>query len=203
MGRAPRPVDSTPKATDSPHFSARCAPAASLPVDFHHLFAWPRFAIAPGHEHKGFVPFSHTFPKDSPHKVIQAQVLSLLSPTKLHLDRPVSVDGEAGKDELDADAVIIATGTRLSPPGTVPADDKKGGIAYFRGLQEKVEKADRIAILGGGAVGVRESNLSLPWPWPATDPRQLTATFPPRRDRDGLRRARPVPHQVGHRDPLT
>ena len=54
---------------------------------------------------------------------------------------------------------MIATGTRLSPPGTVPYDDKKRGVDYFRDLQAKVEKADRIVILGGGAVGVRELPL--------------------------------------------
>lgn len=83
-------------------------------------------------------------------------MLSLLTPTKLHLDRPLSIDGESEVDTLEAAAVVIATGTRLSPPGTVPFDDKKRGVEYFRGLQGKVEKADRIVILGGGAVGVRE-----------------------------------------------
>ena len=83
-------------------------------------------------------------------------MLSLASPTQLLLDRALSLDGEPAADRLEAAAIVIATGTRLSPPGTVPADDKKGGVDYFRGLQGQVEKAGRIAIIGGGAVGVRK-----------------------------------------------
>lgn len=51
----------------------------------------------------------------------------------------------------------MATGTRLRPPGNMPGDgSKSAGVAYLQSIQRELEKAQRIVILGGGAVGVRE-----------------------------------------------
>lgn len=68
----------------------------------------------------------------------------------------MQLDGKA-TSELPYDALVIATGTTLSPPGSIPGEaTKRQGIEYLRSVQNELRKADKIAILGGGAVGVRE-----------------------------------------------
>ncbi|KAL7411771.1 hypothetical protein BDY24DRAFT_435652 [Mrakia frigida] len=126
---------------------------------FGHLFAYPRFAISPGSEHKAFIPFtSHLFPP--PHLIVQASALSIANSTAegrvLQLDRGVSLDeGASTTDKIPFDALVLATGTRLQPPGTMPGTEKKEGVEFFQKHQKEVEKAQRIVLLGGGAVGVQ------------------------------------------------
>ncbi|GAA5940125.1 hypothetical protein JCM3775_007270 [Rhodotorula graminis] len=123
---------------------------------FSHLFAYPRFAIASGNEHKAFIPFSTMLP--SPHRILRANALSLSPSTRtLTLDRPVPGAGaEPASRELAYDALVLATGTKLSPPGTMPGKgDKAEGVKYLQSIQSDLEKAGQIVIVGGGAVGVQ------------------------------------------------
>lgn len=57
--------------------------------------------------------------------------------------------------ETDFDGQVIATGTKLTPPSTLPSSDKADGVTYLREHANKVEKSSNIAIIGGGAVGVQ------------------------------------------------
>ncbi|GAA5924966.1 hypothetical protein JCM1841_005381 [Sporobolomyces salmonicolor] len=117
---------------------------------FGHLFAYPRFAIIPSHEHKAFIPFTPMLP--APHSILRGTALSLSS-TTVTLDRPV--DGSMS-NELAYDALVLATGTKLSPPGTMPGSgEKREGIEYLRGIQSKLRDGKEVVILGGGAVGVQ------------------------------------------------
>ncbi|KAL1405183.1 hypothetical protein Q8F55_008808 [Vanrija albida] len=119
---------------------------------FHHLFAFPRFAIVPAHEHKAFVPFSGVFassPNPELHAVVRARVVSL-APGRALLDREW-----AGAAEIPFDYVVVATGTRLTPPGSMPSDDKGPAVAYFRDYQARVRSADSVVLVGGGAVGIQ------------------------------------------------
>ncbi|GAA5842837.1 hypothetical protein JCM9279_003999 [Rhodotorula babjevae] len=123
---------------------------------FAHLFAYPRFAIASGSEHKAFVPFSPMLP--SPHRILRANALSLAPSTRtLTLDRPVpGIGAEPASHELAYDALVLATGTKLSPPGTMPGKgDKAEGVKYLQSIQGELEKAGEVVIVGGGAVGVQ------------------------------------------------
>ncbi|KAM0748243.1 FAD/NAD(P)-binding domain-containing protein [Meredithblackwellia eburnea MCA 4105] len=117
---------------------------------FGHLFAYPRFALTtPGkYEHKAFIPFTNTLP--SPHTVVRGAAVSI-NRDSVTLDRPLPEGGT----ELPFVAVVLATGTKLSPPGTLPGETKKEGIEWFNVHQKKVEQAKRIVIVGGGAVGVQ------------------------------------------------
>ncbi|CAH0030034.1 unnamed protein product [Clonostachys rhizophaga] len=119
---------------------------------FHHLFAFPRFAVLPSHEHKAFIPYTGAFATatdPSAHSIITAKAISL---TKEHvvLDRDWQ-----GSSKVPFDFVVVTTGTRLSPPGTMLQDDKPSSIGYFKDYQRKVKSAKSIAIVGGGAVGVQ------------------------------------------------
>ncbi|GAA5870513.1 hypothetical protein JCM1840_004787 [Sporobolomyces johnsonii] len=127
---------------------------------FGHLFAYPRFAIAPSHEHKAFIPFTPMLP--APHSILRGTALSL-SPTSITLDRPVN---GSTSTELEYDALVLATGTKLSPPGTTPGSgEKREGIEYLKGIQGKLRDAKEVVILGGGAVGVQMAcDLALLYP---------------------------------------
>lgn len=87
------------------------------------------------------------------HKVIRAKVLSIL-PKHVLLDRPWQASAE-----IPFDYVVVATGTRLTDPGNVPAgrgeEDKTSSVAFFQNHQKRVEHASDIVIIGGGAVGVQ------------------------------------------------
>ncbi|KXJ93400.1 hypothetical protein Micbo1qcDRAFT_232938 [Microdochium bolleyi] len=121
---------------------------------FHHLFAFPRFALLPSHEHKAFIPYSAAFagsPQASSqhHAVIKARAVSL-RPTHLVLDRPWQ-----GSTEVPFDYLVVATGTRLQAPGTMQDDEKPLSVKYFQAYQARVEGASSVILVGGGAVGVQ------------------------------------------------
>ncbi|KAG5656001.1 hypothetical protein KAF25_001571 [Fusarium avenaceum] len=119
---------------------------------FHHLFAFPRFAIVPDHEHKAFIPYTgflSSLPNATNHSIVQARVLSLQK-NNLTLDRPWQ-----GSTEIPFDYAVVATGTRLQAPSNMQYDDKKTSVDYFRTYQQGIKNAKSIVIVGGGAVGVQ------------------------------------------------
>ncbi|GAA6062518.1 hypothetical protein JCM10212_001568 [Sporobolomyces blumeae] len=126
---------------------------------FAHLFAYPRFAILPAHEHKAFIPFKPML--RSPHAIVRAKAVSITPSGSLELDHPVDLVSSSSEStspvsSLPYEALVIATGTQLSPPGTMPGrGDKQEGVAYLRSVQRNVQDAKEVVILGGGAVGVQ------------------------------------------------
>ncbi|GES58776.1 amid-like NADH oxidoreductase [Aspergillus terreus] len=119
---------------------------------FHHLFAFPRFAIVPGQEHKAFIPYSGIFapsPNSLRHAVVQARVLSVC-PQHVKLDRKWH-----GSSQIPFEYLVVATGTRLAEPAGMRHDDKLSSVAYLQRHQNDVKRANSILIGGGGAVGVQ------------------------------------------------
>ncbi|EJT99770.1 FAD/NADP-binding domain-containing protein [Dacryopinax primogenitus] len=139
---------------------------------FQHLFAFPRFAILPGHEHMAFIPYKaeaflnpgmppgvdqgvlkgYTGPTPSDAvEILQATVTEVL-PDKVLLEPG---KGSPAPTELPYEYLVIATGTRLPSPGTLHIEGKAAGIAYFQEYQEQTKNANNIAIIGAGAIGVQ------------------------------------------------
>ncbi|PTU23546.1 hypothetical protein P175DRAFT_0515404 [Aspergillus ochraceoroseus IBT 24754] len=119
---------------------------------FHHLFAFPRFAIGSGHEHKAFIPYTGLFSSVSPaahHAVVQARVLSV-QPQYVQLDREWE-----GSGQVPFEYLVVATGTRLAEPAGMRDDDKLSSVAYLQKHQAAVKQAKSIVVVGGGAVGVQ------------------------------------------------
>ncbi|KAI1272181.1 hypothetical protein F5Y07DRAFT_310888 [Xylaria sp. FL0933] len=119
---------------------------------FHHLFAFPRFAIIPSYEHKAFIPYSGTFaaaPNPERHHVVRARV------SALHKDRVVLDRDWQGLREIPYDYLVMATGTKLRAPGTMQDDEKPLSVKYLQDYQQRLKNAKSIAIVGGGAVGVQ------------------------------------------------
>ncbi|KAF0637436.1 hypothetical protein FPSE5266_05514 [Fusarium pseudograminearum] len=119
---------------------------------FHHLFAFPRFAIVPEYEHKAFIPYNgffSTLPNSANHAIVNARVVSLQK-NQITIDRPWQ-----GSTEIPFDYAVVATGTRLQAPSNMQHDDKKTSVNYFKTYQQGIKNAKSIVIVGGGAVGVQ------------------------------------------------
>lgn len=112
----------------------------------------PRFAISSGHEHKAFIPLSSVFagtPEPARHQVARARAVAL-QPHSLTLDREWQ-----GSKTIPFDYLVVATGTRLAAPGTMPDDDKPPSVRYLQAYQTGIRNAQSILVIGGGAVGVQ------------------------------------------------
>ncbi|TFK51270.1 FAD/NAD(P)-binding domain-containing protein [Heliocybe sulcata] len=116
---------------------------------FHHLFAFPRFAILSGYEHMAFIPYSNAFHACPPgtSRLVRGLVTSV-SPGKVEYTEVLSPSQD--KKTLDYDYLVVATGTHM-PPIT----GKKEGIDGMKSSQETVKKAKNVVVVGGGAVGVQ------------------------------------------------
>ncbi|KAI8938462.1 hypothetical protein NX059_004355 [Plenodomus lindquistii] len=120
---------------------------------FQHLFAFPRYALTTRVDtHKAFIPYQKSRLGERG-AIVQAKVLELTK-ENIVLDRPVDLDGVQTK-QIPYAVLAVTTGTKLSPPSTLPGSDKLGGTAYLRKHATQVEKSQKIVIIGGGAVGVQ------------------------------------------------
>jgi NADH dehydrogenase FAD-containing subunit len=78
-------------------------------------------------------------------EVVQSRVIAI------HPDR---VELDCG-DPISYDYLIIATGTYAAPPSTLNVKGKADGIALLQRYQRRVGRANKIVVVGGGAVGVQ------------------------------------------------
>ncbi|KAF3007889.1 hypothetical protein E8E13_010989 [Curvularia kusanoi] len=120
---------------------------------FQHLFAFPRYALTTKVDtHKAFIPYQKSR-LGQQGLVVQAKALRLTKDA-ITLDREVELDGEM-TSTIPFAALAITTGTKLSPPSTLPGSEKLDGTAYLRKHAAQVEASNKIVIIGGGAVGVQ------------------------------------------------
>lgn len=120
---------------------------------FQHLFAFPRYALTTKVDtHKAFIPYQKSR-LGQEGLVIQAKALDL-SKDSITLDREIDFDGKK-TNKVSYAALAITTGTKLSPPSTLPGSEKLDGTAYLRKHSAQVEASKKIVIIGGGAVGVQ------------------------------------------------
>ncbi|KAL7817152.1 FAD/NAD(P)-binding domain-containing protein [Trichoderma gracile] len=117
----------------------------------HFQFTWvlPRFCVVKGHEHKAFIPYggymagapegSYRWVKDKVVDIDQATV-------KLH------DNGEA----IPYEFLVVATGSgvRDGLPSRVNATDKLDGMKLLQRMQSRIEAANTVVVVGGGAAGV-------------------------------------------------
>lgn len=134
---------------------------------FNHLFAFPRFAsTAKVDTKKAFIPYMPGTFANTPggaaagNTVVQARATGLTR-TSVELDRAVSLTSGDGNGattlvrSIPYEYLVLVTGTKMVPPSAVPSTEKREGVSYLQQHAAQVEKASRIAIIGGGAVGVQ------------------------------------------------
>jgi len=128
-----------------------------------HRFVLPRYSVYPSHEHKAFIPYSqllhnnsydlnsHQHPTHCESRVIQARAVRITN-GHIDLDRPVKGFGT----RVAYNFLVYALGAKL--PGflsTVVDSDKASSTCWIRSLQGKIEKAGKVVVVGGGALGIQ------------------------------------------------
>ncbi|KAJ3810034.1 hypothetical protein F5876DRAFT_42622 [Lentinula aff. lateritia] len=138
------------------------------------VYVFPRLAILPGHEHKGFIPFSRLLdPTRHQDLCLHASVRSVHS-SYVVLDKSFPERG-VPTPELRFDYLVYALGSRLPAPldlwGSSPesgrashkdavvfkpyAGTKQEGISWLKTHQEVIKSSDSILVVGGGALGIQ------------------------------------------------
>lgn len=116
---------------------------------FNYTFNFPRYSVLRGHEEKAFIPYQGLFEK-APSGIFE-QIRD-----EVTCVRDGDVELASGK-YVSYSYLAIATGATQSPPAKLLANRKEEASEELRVLQAKIEKAERIAVVGGGAVGVQLS----------------------------------------------
>ncbi|KAM0254005.1 hypothetical protein ACHAQJ_006975 [Trichoderma viride] len=116
----------------------------------HFQFTWvlPRFCVVKGHEHKAFIPYGGYLagaPEGS-YQWVKNKVTDIDQTT-------VKLDSE---EAIPYEFLVIATGSgvRDGLPSRVNAPDKLQGMKLLQEMQQNIELAKTVVIVGGGAAGV-------------------------------------------------
>lgn len=114
---------------------------------FNHLFVFPRFGVVPGREQTAFVPYDG-IPSFGPRGILRhvRGSVSSFTPTQVRL---------ASGESIDYEYLAIATGTWQPPPSKASSTEKAEACAELRGAQKRIQHANRIAVIGGGPVGIQ------------------------------------------------
>ena len=116
---------------------------------FNYSFNMPRFSVVPGYERSAFLPYEGIFRRTLPGIVrhVQGDVVEVSSQKKeLRL---------ASGDVVPYDILVVSTGAAQRPPAKLlAAADRELACAELRALQQRIRRARRIAVVGGGAVGI-------------------------------------------------
>ncbi|KAK5653695.1 hypothetical protein OQA88_8726 [Cercophora sp. LCS_1] len=109
-------------------------------------FVFPRFSVLPGHEHSAFIPY------DGVARGAPAGILTRIQDKAIDItaDQVVLVSGQ----RVDYAVLVIATGSSQPLPVQVMSTDKKAGCAELKEVQATIKESHKVAIVGGGAVGV-------------------------------------------------
>ncbi|KAF9432450.1 hypothetical protein BGZ76_010794 [Entomortierella beljakovae] len=117
---------------------------------FHYMFAFPRACVISGWENELFIPYTNAFESPEKGQVIQAVATNI---TKTHVELDRSVEGFGTSVEYEY--LIYATGARHPEPGNLnDHDTKTGAIQRLKENQNKIKKATKVLLIGGGAVGL-------------------------------------------------
>ncbi|KAJ4138745.1 hypothetical protein NW768_002617 [Fusarium equiseti] len=113
---------------------------------FNHAFGFPRNAVFSGRERHAFISYDN-LAKGAPDGIFQQVRDEVIDVTKSHVST-------VGGISLPYEYLVIATGAAQPPPGRLFANTKEDAIEELKGFQQRISKADRVAVIGGGAVGV-------------------------------------------------
>jgi NADH dehydrogenase FAD-containing subunit len=114
---------------------------------FNYTFNFPRYSVLRGREQKAFIPYTSWAAKcpEGSLRVLNGTVEGVR-------DGVVILEGG---EEISFEFLAIATGSTHPLPAKVVGRTKTEGRAELKALQDQIETAKRIAVVGGGAVGVQ------------------------------------------------
>ncbi|KAL3476640.1 hypothetical protein BJX99DRAFT_270311 [Aspergillus californicus] len=110
-------------------------------------FTFPRFSVVPGHEGKAFIPY------DGVERGAVRGILSRVQGVVADVMEGEVVMGDGG-EKVGYEFLVLATGSTQPLPVQVVAREKEKACAELRGVQMAIKESARIAVIGGGAVGV-------------------------------------------------
>ncbi|KAI6131699.1 hypothetical protein EV401DRAFT_371745 [Pisolithus croceorrhizus] len=148
------------------------------------VYNFARYAVLPGHEHKAFIPYDYAFGNsintDTPHIRIHGTVTSLhpnhITYIRHSLSSSSSSEPAPEPQTLHFDYLIYALGSHLPSPidlwehtreraqhldkgrdhdKTTGTGTKGHGISWLRERQARIEAAQSVLIVGGGALGIQ------------------------------------------------
>ncbi|UPL04337.1 hypothetical protein LCI18_015271 [Fusarium solani-melongenae] len=110
-------------------------------------FNFPRFSVMEGHEHEAFIPYDAICRGGPP------GILTRIQDTVVDMTEKQIILASGNK--IDYTYLAIATGSSQPLPVQVSATELPDACREMRGVQAKIKASQRIAIVGGGAVGVQ------------------------------------------------
>jgi NAD(P)H-nitrite reductase large subunit len=109
-------------------------------------FNFPRFSVLTGHEQTAFIPY------DGIAKGAPKGIFSRVQDTAVGLtENQVLL---ASGDKIDYAYLAIATGSSQPLPVQVVSTERSDACHELQGVQQSIKASKKIAIVGGGAVGV-------------------------------------------------
>lgn len=122
---------------------------------FNHLFVFPRFGVVPGTEQGAFIPYDG-IASAAPRGIFQhiQDSATNITPTQVQL---------ASGENIDYEYLAVATGSWQPPPAKLASTEKTDACAEMRASQDRIQKANRIAVVGGGPVGVQVATDIKSW----------------------------------------
>lgn len=114
---------------------------------FNHLFAFPRYGVVQGREHQAFIPYD-SISSFGPPGILQHIRGSATSITPTHVQL-------SSGETVEYDYLAIATGSWQPPPSKATSTEKHDACVELQGSQQRIQDAGRIAVVGGGPVGVQ------------------------------------------------
>lgn len=114
-----------------------------------YLFNFPRFSVISGYEKQAFIPYDEII-KSAPPGALQ-----FIRGTVTHIKNDC-IQLASGR-QIRFAYLAIATGSKRNFPANAAATDSRGACTEFRQIQQKIQSAQRIAVIRGGALGVEIS----------------------------------------------
>lgn len=116
------------------------------------VFAFPRFSVVGGYEEGAFVPYGK-IQKNAAAGIFEHRRATVVN-VEIDDGGWTKVLLETG-ESLQAACVVIATGCTQKVPARLLSTGKDAACAELRVIQGTIKGAGRIAVVGGGAVGVQ------------------------------------------------
>lgn len=117
----------------------------------HFNFTWvlPRFCVVSGHEHKAFIPYGAYVP------AAVAGSVSWIKDRVSAVGR-TSVRLRDSGEQVPYEFLVVATGSgeREGLPSRAGSEEKTDGIQLLNGVQTRIQNANKVVVVGGGAAGV-------------------------------------------------
>lgn len=113
---------------------------------FNYSFNFPRYSVIQSHERKAFILYDG-MTRQAPEGMFRLMQDTVTHATAGH------VHTRSG-DKIPYSYLAIATGSWQPHPARLRSIDREGACSELRDMQTSIRQAQKIAVLGGGAVGV-------------------------------------------------